>query len=320
MAEKLVTVFGGSGFLGRHLICQMAKEGVRIRVACRNPNLANFLLPMGDVGQIQIVAANLRNEPSISRALDGASAVVNLVGVLAETRRQKFTDLHQTGAALIARHAAVKKIDQLVHVSSIGADENAPSRYLASKGAGEAAVREEFPNATIVRPSIVFGPEDEFFNRFAAMMRYTPIVPLINKGQTKLQPVFVGDVAQGICAVLAGETTQKILEFGGPAAYTFRELMDLIQKETGRSSPYINLPAGLAKFSGFFLQLLPSPLLTVDQVRTLHVDNVVAEASPDAAVGVFSDLGIEPQPVEAIVGQYLWRFRPHGQYEASRIG
>ncbi len=306
-----VTVFGGSGFLGRHTVRALARAGYRIRVAVRHPNSAMFLLPAGNVGQIEIRKTNVRDPADVAAAMRGADAVVNLVGVLYERGHQSFEELHVTAAETIAKTAAKEGVGRLVHLSAIGADDESQSAYAASKGRGEQAVRAAFAHATILRPSIVFGPEDDFFNRFAWLARLSPVLPLIGGGETKFQPVYVGDVARAVLTCLSDSATRgRTYELGGPDVYSFKQLLELILKVTRRRRILVPVPFALAAVKAFFLQFLPKPLLTPDQVRLLKTDNVVA---PDAAT--LADLGIEADSVEAIVPSYLWRFRRHGQYE-----
>ena len=313
MAERLVTVFGGSGFLGRYLVRRLARSGVRIRVAVRHPNLALFLKPLGDVGQIQIVQANLRNRRSVEAAVAGADAVVNLVGILYPSGAQKFTAIQAEGAGIVAEAAAAAGAARLVHVSAIGADAESLSIYARSKAAGEKAVKAAFGDVTIMRPSAVFGPEDNFINRLANIAKMLPVIPLIG-GDTKFQPVYAGDVADAIMAALGDEATRgKTYELGGPRVMTLREIQDYIQTEIQVKRPYISVPAFVAKIQAFFLQWLPTPPLTVDQVKLLEVDNVVEKGAKE-----LKDLGVLPTPLEAVAPGYLGRFRPHGQFSPSR--
>ena len=316
-ANEVATIFGGSGFVGRHTVRALAKKGWRIRSASRRPDLAGYLQPMGDVGQIMAVQANLRNEDSIRRAVDGASAVVISVGVLASGGRQTFGALHAEGPGLVAKAARAAGVKRLVHISAIGADAKSSSHYARTKAQGEAAVLAEFPDAIILRPSIVFGPEDGFFNRFAAMARIAPMLPLIGGGRTKFQPVYVGDVAAAVAAVLDGAGTPgAIYELGGPETLTFRELLERTQTYAGRSRPYISLPFWYAKLTAALTWPLPNAVrpLTVDQVRLLEHDNVVSEAAKTEK-RTLAGLGVEPlNSISAIVPEYLERFKPKGQY------
>jgi NADH dehydrogenase len=310
---SLVTVFGGSGFLGRHTIRALAKAGYRIRVGVRHPNLGNFLLPMGSVGQIQVVKTNIDDPDQVAAAVRGADIVVNLVGILYQSGHQRFEALHAEAAGTIAQAAKSAGAHSLVHVSSIGADKESESAYARTKAEGEARVRAAFPDATILRPSIVFGPEDNFFNRFALLARMLPFLPLIGGGTTKFQPVYVSDVAAAIVKGAQDPATRgHIYELGGPGIYSFKELMELILRETGRKNLLLPVPYWIAMAKATFLQLLPKPLLTRDQVKLLKYDNVVSSGALTLA-----DLGIQPDSVEAILPSYLWRFRAEGQFEES---
>ncbi|MCE7998347.1 MAG: complex I NDUFA9 subunit family protein [Rhodobiaceae bacterium] len=312
-AGDLVTIFGGSGFVGRYLVRVLAEQGYRVRVAVRRPNQALFLKPMGDVGQVQPVQANIRDRASCATAMEGAAAVVNLVGVLYESGAQKFDAVHAAGSKQLAELAADAGISNFCQISAIGADAGSTSAYAQSKAAGEAAVRDAIPTATIIRPSIIFGAEDQFFNRFAAMARLAPALPLIGGGETKYQPVYVKDVAAAIMIALREpEWNGKVLELGGPDVATFAELMDITLKEIERVRPLVKLPYFAAKAMASVLQILPAPLLTVDQVELLKHDNVVSEG----AMGL-SDLGIEPSAMSAILPSYLYRFRRTGQFAGS---
>lgn len=312
MVSKLVTVFGGSGFIGRHLVRRLAEAGWRVRVAVRQPNAALFLKPMGSVGQIQLVQANVRDERSTARAIAGAHAVVNLVGVLTQSGNQTFNALHVAGADRIARLSAAAGVARLVHVSAIGADLASESGYAGSKARGEAAVLKHFPSATILRPSVVFGPEDEFFNRFAAMARLSPGLPLIGGGKTRFQPVYVDDVADAICqSILQEKAAGKIYELGGPHVWTLKEVMAYVLKVTGRKRALVPLPFGLAGLMASLTGWLPCAPLTGDQVKMLKMDNVA-----DPKLDGFKALGLTPDSVEANVPAYLWRFRVEGQFTA----
>ena len=313
--QGLATVFGGSGFIGRYVVRALAKQGWRVRVAVRNPHLAPELKVMGDVGQIELMQANLRMADSVDRALEGASACVNLVGVLYESGRQRFDSLHAEGAGTVAAAAARRGIARYVQVSAIGAAEDSPSRYGRTKAAGEAAVRAALPSATIIRPSVVFGPEDDFFNRFAAMAAMSPALPLIGGGHTRFQPVYAGDVAAAVAAALEDPASAgQAYELGGPAIYSFQRLMELILKETHRKRMLVPVPFGIASLLGIGGDMaawtgLIAPPLTTDQVESLKRDNVVATG----ALGL-ADLGVTPTAVEASIPTYLWRFRNGGQF------
>lgn len=312
MTERLVTIFGGSGFLGRYLIRRLARTGARIRVAVRHPNLALFLKPLGDVGQIQIVQANLRNQQSVEAAVAGADTVINLVGILYESGAQKFAAIQAAGAGIVAEAAAKAGAARLVHISAIGADADSLSRYARSKAAGENLAKEAFPDVTIIRPSVIFGPEDNFINRFAGLARLLPVVPLIC-GETKLQPVYAGDVADAVMAALDDKSTRgKTYELGGPKVMSLREIQAYISSEIQVKKPCIPVPAFIARIQAFFLQWLPTPPLTVDQVKLLATDNVVAKGARG-----LKDLGVTPTPLEAVAPGYLARFRPYGQFSPT---
>ena len=307
----LVTVYGGSGFLGRYAVRALARAGHRIRVAVRNPNLANYLLPMAHVGQIQLVRVNVTDRDAVARAMKGAEAAVNLVGVLYESRRQNFQALHVDAARTIASAAKAEGARALVHVSAIGASPESHSLYARTKAEGEQLVREAFSHASILRPSIVFGAEDQFFNRFAALARVSPALPLIGGGRTRFQPVYVADVADAIVACAENSSTEgSLYELGGPRIYTFKELMQLVLLETSRRRLLVPIPFSVAMLQASVLGLLPKPILTRDQVKLLQQDNVVSVHAP-----TLSDLGIEAESVEAIIPDYLWRFRREGQFE-----
>lgn len=314
MNKGLVTVFGGSGFLGKHVVRALVKDGWRVRIPMRRPHTGQDLRVIGNVGQVQLVQANLRFQNSVERAVAGSDAVINLVGVLFEEGRQSFAALHTAGAANIAEAARDHGITNMVHLSSIGAATDAKSEYAQTKGAGEAAVREIMPSADILRPSIIFGPEDNFFNRFAAMSAIAPALPLIGGGETKLQPAYVGDVAAAISKVVSQGTSGDVYELGGPRAYSFKELMQFTLDAVDRKRFLLPVPwvaANVMGFAGEISGWLPfvKPVLTRDQVANLRSDNVVGEG-----VKTFSDLGIELETIEALVPTYLHRYRKYGQF------
>ncbi len=313
--DTLVTVFGGSGFLGRSVVRALAKRDYRIRVAVRRPELAGYLQPLGRVGQIHTVQANVRYPASVEAAMRDAHVAVNLVGILAESGAQTFEAVQGAGAGTVAKAAAAADA-KVVHVSAIGADEKSASAYARAKSAGEKAVLAEVPSATIMRPSVVFGPEDQFTNRFAALARISPFLPLIGGGLTKLQPVYVGDVATAIADAVDGKTREgATYELGGPEILSMREIMEMILAITERRRLLVSLPFGLAKFQSIFLQFAPGALkLTPDQVELLRSDNVVSQAAKSAGL-TLEGLGIAPDSMEAIAPQYLWRFRAAGQFQ-----
>ena len=305
--RSVATVFGGSGFIGRYIVKRLAHKGFVVRVAVRDTERALFLKPMGAVGQVVPLHASLTNEPTVQRAVDGADLVVNTVGILSERRAGDFNRIHAEGAGLVARLAAAAGVARLVHISAIGADPDAASRYAATKGIGEALLREAFPTATILRPSLVFGPEDALFNRFAGLARLSPVMPVIC-GDTRFQPVYVGDVADAVMAALARpDAAGAVYELGGPRVWQFRELLAYILKETGRNWRLMDVPMGLARLQARIMELVPGKPLTRDQLLMLQQDNVAAADMPG-----LHELGIVPTPVELVVPSYLRRFRPGG--------
>ncbi|MCA3510223.1 MAG: complex I NDUFA9 subunit family protein [Rhodobacter sp.] len=318
--NKLVTIYGGSGFIGRYIARRMAKEGWRVRVAVRRPNEAIFVRPYGVVGQVEPVFCNIRDDASVRAVMQGADAVVNCVGVLNEVGRNGFDAVQAEGAARVARIAAELGVGRLVQLSAIGADADAASAYARSKAAGEAAVRQAFPQAVILRPSVVFGTEDQFFNRFAAMTRLGPFLPVVGAA-TRFQPVYVDDVAQAAVKAVLGEAAPGIYELGGPEVHSFRALMQKMLQVVQRRRLIVNIPFFVARIMGgafdllqtLTLGLFTNALITRDQVRNLAHDNVV---SPHARG--LADLGIAPTPIDAVLPEYLWRYRPSGQFAAIR--
>lgn len=313
--SKLVTIYGGSGFVGRYIARRMAKQGWRVRVAVRRPNEAIFVKPYGVVGQVEPILCNIRDDASVRAALQGADAVVNCVGILAKNGKNTFDAVQTEGAGRVARLAAETGISKMVHVSAIGADAEGESDYQRTKGEGEALVLEHMPSAVILRPSIVFGPEDEFFNRFANMTRFGPVLPVVG-ADTKFQPVYVDDVANAACMAVTGDAEPGIYELGGPDVNTFRELMQHMLKVIRRRRLIVNIPffaaaimGGLSDFMNTISGGLIPAMVTRDQVKNLRNDNVVSENTK-----TFSDLGIKPVALEAVLPDYLWRFRPSGQY------
>lgn len=314
--DKLITVYGGSGFLGRHVIRALCKRGFRIRVAVRRPELTGHLQPLGRVGQIHAVQANLRYPASVKTAARGADVLINLVGILFERSRQRFGAVQASGAEAVAQ-AASSFGARLVHVSAIGADEDSPSGYGRSKGIGEKLVLAARQDATILRPSVVFGPEDDFLNRFASLARFVPALPLIGGGTTRFQPVYVGDVAAAVVEAVEGRTVPgAIYELGGPEIMTLKALLEFVLATTGRKRLLVPLPFALAELQAWFLQFLPKPPLTPDQVEMLKRDNVVSEAARQDR-RTLEGLGITPVALEAIAPSYLWRYRKAGQFSAG---
>jgi uncharacterized protein YbjT (DUF2867 family) len=310
---KLVTIFGGAGFIGRHVVRALAKRGYRIRVAVRRPDLAGHVQPLGNVGQIQAVQANVRVRWSVDRAVEGADHVINLVGILYEAGRQRFNAVQDFGARAVAEAARAANA-KLTHGSALGASLDSPSLYAQTKARGERAVLETLPDAVIFRPSIVFGPEDGFFNRFAEMARLSPVLPLIGGGHTRFQPVFVGDVAEAYARSVDGEVAGgRIYELGGPQVLTFRECMEEMLEVIDRKRLLVSIPWWVAGIQGSILGLLPKPPLTRDQVVLLRSDNVVSTEA-EAEGRTLASLGVQPQSTAAILPSYLWRYRPAGQF------
>lgn len=322
-SSRLVTVFGGSGFIGRHVVHVLARRGYRIRVAVRRPDLAGHLQPLGAVGQIHAVQANLRNAASVARAAQGAHAVVNAVGILSPSGRQSFEALHAFGAEMVAQAAPAAA--RVIHISAIGADVDSPSAYARSKGEGEAAVRAARPDAVVLRPSIVFGMQDQFFNRFAALARMLPVLPLAG-GETRFQPVFVEDVAEAVARAVDGSVAPGTYELGGPQVRTLRAIVEDVLTITQRKRLLIDLPAPLARLQAgvvefadlLTLGLLPREIvMTRDQLKLLSVDNVVSEAARSEG-RTLEGLGISASAYDAVVPSYLWRFRSTGQFDRPR--
>lgn len=318
--SKLVTIYGGSGFVGRYIARRMAKEGWRVRVAVRRPNEALFVKPYGAVGQVEPIFCNIRDDASVAAAMLGSDAVVNCVGILAETSKNKFDTVQAEGAGRVARLAAEQGITRLVHISAIGADASSLSEYAQSKAEGEAMILSKFPSAVILRPSVIFGAEDEFFNRFADMATKSPIIPLVG-AETKFQPVYVDDVAQAAVAGIMGQADAGIYELGGPEVGTFKHFVNKMLTVIQRRKLVLPLPFFVGRLMGFSFDLLQTmslglftnSVITRDQVRNLGRDNVVSQ---DAKT--FADLGIAPVSINAVLPDYLWCFRPSGQYAAIK--
>jgi uncharacterized protein YbjT (DUF2867 family) len=327
MTSSVVTVFGGSGFLGRHLVNRLAKQGAVVRVAVRDPEAAHFMKPMGNAGQVIPMHANINDDAQVRLACDGADIVINLVGLLSEWGKNTFKNVHADGAARVAKAAKDTGAQQFIQVSAIGASAKSPSTYAKTKAEGEAAVKKAFPGATIVRPSVVFGPEDQFFNRFAGLAQFLPMLPVFGclaipkvtlfgekgavdvdiygDGGTKFQPVYVGDVADAVMAILdTPKAAGATYELGGPTVYSFKELMELVLRQTDRKKLLIPIPFWMAMIEGWFLQMLPKPLLTCDQVLQLKYDNVA-----NGKAKGFKQLGIKPVAAESILPTYLARFK-----------
>ena len=307
MQGMRITVFGGAGFVGRYIVKRLAAAGAGVRVACRDPERAKFLKPAGGVGQVVPVQANLRYPDSVRAAVEGVDAAINCVGVLVSRGPQSFGAIHAVGAREVASAAAEAGVRQLVHISAIGAEAESTAAYARSKAAGEAAVREAFPDAAILRPSLIIGPEDDFFNRFALLARLLPALPLVGGGFTRFQPAYVGDVADA--AVAALDRAGGLFELGGPKVYSFRQLMELLLEEIGRKRLLVPVPFAVMQAKAAFIQFVPGAPITPDQVESLKYDNVVSEG----AAG-FAELGIEPTDIETVIPTYLDRFRIRGRF------
>ena len=311
MSIKQVTVFGGSGFVGRAIVRALAQEGYQVRVACRRIELAERIKTAGDVGQITILRTNLRIPASVAAAVSGSQAVINASGIAFQRGRQRYETVHVEGARAIAEAASAAGVQRLVHISGIGADQrNSTNRFIRSKVDAEDAIVSGFANATMLRPSVVFGPEDAMFNRMAQIARQAPFLPVVGDGSARVQPVYVGDVGAAVVAVLERpETAKSVFELGGPRVYTYREIAALVLREIDRHKRIVGVPAGLMKIMGFFAEFLPVPPLTHDQVDLLVTDNVVRPGAPGLA-----ELGVEPTAAEAILPMYLDRYRVGGRY------
>lgn len=305
--RKIATVFGGSGFLGRHVVQRLTAAGYIVRIAVRDPEGAKFLRPMGGIGQVVPLFAPITDEPAAARAIDGAELVINLAGILAESSKGDFDRIHAAGAGLVAKLAAAAGVKRLIHVSAIGADAASPAAYGRSKALGEAAVLAAFPAAAILRPSIIFGAEDDFFNRFAGMAVHSPVIPIVH-GATLFQPVYVGDVADAVLAAIAPETAGKTFELGGPEQKSFHDLVALTLAYTGRRRRILDLPVWFARLQAVFLERLPGKLLTNDQISLLAVDNIVSAGAPGLEA-----LGITPTALGLILPSYLFRYRAGGK-------
>ncbi len=300
---------GASGFVGRYVVERLAADGAVICACCRHARAAGYLRPMGDVGQVASFDADIGDERALSALVAGADAVVNATGILYESGKQRFDAVHNHGPALLAKLAKAAGVRHFVHISAISADPASPSAYLRSKAAGETAVRAAFPEAVILRPSLVFGPEDAFFNRFAAMARYSPVLPLVGGGETKFQPVYVGDVAEAVAAALhRADAAGRTFEVAGPVVFSMKQLFALILHFIGRKRLLVPVPFGLAAFKAAFLEFLPNPLLTRDQVRMLKSDAIATPGAPG-----LGDLGVEPKALELVLPTYLERYRRAGR-------
>ena len=312
--KQLVTIIGGSGFVGTQLVQLLARKGFRIRVGVRRPDLAGHVRPLGSVGQIQPVQVNVRNFDSVARAVEGADIVINLAGIVYESGRQRFGAVHATGAANVARAAAEAGADRLVHMSALGADANSKCRFFASKAQGDEQVLNIFPKAVIMRPSMVFGSDDRFFNLFGALARLFPILPVIG-AESRFQPIFVGDVAEALALAAQGDVRGgKTYELGGPDVENMKELMERVLRVSNRNNLLINAPLGLAKFAAWFMQVLPNPWFTVDRIEQYGEDTIVGEAAKSEK-RTAEGIGVSTQSMDAVLPTYMWRFRKSGQFE-----
>jgi NADH dehydrogenase len=308
--EKVVCIFGASGFIGRHLIRRLTKKDFRVVAATRSPYLHGYLKPLGNPGQIDLEKVNLFDEERLRILIKNSDVVINLVGILHETKKQKFENIHAKFPDLLSKLCSELNIKKLVHISALGINETVSSQYMQSKLKGEKNIINNFNRSVILRPSVIFGPEDKFFNQFASMADFFPVLPLIGGGLTYFQPIYVGDIAKSIMAVLEKEEiNNNIFELGGPQIFTFKELMKILLKEINKKRFLIPIPFLFAKFQAKILQLLPKPLLTTDQVEMLKYDNIVTNKYP-----TLKDLKINPKTIEAVLPNYIWRFRKGGQF------
>ena len=310
MNAKIATIFGGSGFVGRHLIRRLTKKDYRIIVATRSPYLSGFLKPLGGPGQIELIKTNIFDYENVKSILEKSNIVINLIGALHENRKQKFKDLHEKFPNFLSKICNDLNIEKFIHVSALGVKENHTSKYMQSKFRGEKNIQDNFKLSTILRPSIIFGPEDKFFNTFASFSQFSPMLPLIGNGATRFEPIYVGDVAEAIVRSLTNNQSQKkIYELGGPSVYSFKELMEILLKEIKKKRILIPIPFSLAKINSYFLQLMPKPLLTPDQVELLKYDNIVTGENL-----TLKDLGISGTPIQSVLPKYIYRFRSGGQF------
>ena len=308
--QKIIAIFGAGGFLGKHLMRELTKLDYRVKVATRNPYLKGYLKPLGNPGQIELFKTNIFNTDNVKQVLENCDLVINLVGILHETKKQKFKKIHGTFPYLLSNLCNGFGIKNLVHVSALGVKEEHPSEYMKSKFEGEKNIQENFKPSVILRPSIVFGPEDKFFNTFASLAQFSPMLPLVGGGKTKFAPIYVGDVAKAIAKGLELNNSEpKIYELGGPENYSFKELMEILLTEIKKKRFLIPIPYRFAKFQSYFLQMMSNPLLTPDQVELLKHDNVVSGEYP-----TLNDLGITGTPIQSILPKYIYRFRAGGQF------
>ena len=308
--QKIIAIFGAGGFIGKHLMRELTRLGYRIKVATRNPYLKGYLKPLGSPGQIELFKTNILNSEEVNQVLKNSDIVINLVGILYESRKQKFEHIHSHFPYLLSNLCNEIGIKKLIHVSALGVKEKHVSKYMQSKLQGEKNVSENFKTSIILRPSVVFGPEDKFFNTFASIAQFSPALPLIGGGKTKFAPIYVGDVSKAIAKALELNNSEpSIYELGGPENYSFKELMEILLREIKKKRFLIPIPFGFAKFQSYFLQMLPNPLLTPDQVELLKHHNIVSGDHP-----TLKDLGITGTPIQSILPKYIYRFREGGQF------
>ena len=310
MKPKVATIFGASGFIGRHLIRRLTEKDFRIVAVTRSPYLNGYLKPLGNPGQIDLEKVNIFDEENLRTLIKNSDVVINLVGILYETKKQKFKDIHAKFPDLLSKLCRDLNVEKLVHISALGTEEITSSQYMQSKLMGEKNIINNFKSSVILRPSIIFGPDDKFFNQFASLAEFFPALPLIGGGLTYFQPIYVGDIAKSILAILEKEEiSENIFELGGPQIFSFKELMQILLKQIKKKRLLIPIPWALAKFQAKILQVLPKPLLTTDQVEMLKYDNIVTNKYP-----TLKNLGIEPKTVESLLPNYIWRFRKGGQF------
>ena len=308
--QKIIAIFGGGGFLGKHLMRQLTKLDYRVKVATRNPYLKGYLKPLGNPGQIELFKTNIFDSDDVKKVLKDCDSVINLVGILYETRKQKFNQIHAKFPYMLANLSNEFGIRNLVHVSALGVKEKSVSKYMQSKLEGEKNIQEIFKSSVILRPSVCFGPEDKFFNTFASIAQFSPFLPLIGGGKTKFEPIYVGDVGKAIVKALElNNLKPKIYELGGPESYSFKELMEILLKEIKKKRFLLPIPFGVAKFQSYFLQMLPKPILTADQIELLKQNNIISGEFP-----LLKDLGISGTPIQSILPKYIYRFREGGQF------
>ena len=308
--QKIIAIFGAGGFLGKHLMRQLTKLDYRVKVATRNPYLKGYLKPLGNPGQIELFKTNIFNPENVKQVLKNCDLVINLVGILYETKKQKFNQIHSQFPYLLSNLCNELKIKNLIHISALGVRERHISQYMQSKLQGEKNIQNIFKPSVILRPSVVFGPEDKFFNTFASLAQFSPVLPLLGGGKTKFAPIYVGDVGKAIVKALELNNSEpQIYELGGPENYSFKELMEILLSEIKKKRFLIPIPFGMAKFQSYFLQMMPNPLLTPDQVEILKYNNIVSGDYP-----TLKDLGITGTAIQSILPKYIYRFRTGGQF------